>query len=187
LPALFSVALAVASSGCGILIGSARPVDEKDQYGIMDLAKDAPDVWVQLDPQSSRQEDFELGPSEVADVAYQSKRTAAIISLNSACRPGQDYRDKSLKQLTDELLLGIQASENGRLEAETKVSGAPALETTLTGTVNRQATRVRTVVLKRGSCVYDLMFVARPRRFAEDEPTFNRFVESLRVRGAGSS
>lgn len=185
-PFLILLISALASSGCGIFIGSVKPVDEKGNYGVLDLAKMDPARWSALDPQSGRPDgetEFELSASEVADVAFQSKQTAAIISLNSACRNSLDYRSKTLKELTDELLLGIETGDKGRIEIEREVSGVPALETTITGKVNRQSTQVRTVVLTRGACVYDLMFVARPKRFGEDEPTFQRFVDSLRIRG----
>lgn len=182
-PLLILLLSALATSGCGIFIGSVKPVDEKGDYGVLDLTKENPEQWGPLDPQSGRDEEFELSASEIADVAFQSKQTAAIISLNSACRKSSDYRTKTLKELTDELLLGIETNAKGRIEIEREVSGVPALETTITGKVNRQSTQVRTVVLTRGACVYDLMFVARPKRFGEDEPTFQRFVDSLRIRG----
>jgi hypothetical protein len=41
---------------------------------------------------------------------------------------------------------------------------------------------LRTFVLRRGDCVYDLMYVARPDRFAENEQDFSRFADSLKLK-----
>ena len=63
----FLIVLAAASlfavgtlSGCGVLIGNVKPVDEKSEaYGVMDLSKESPE-WRKLDPQ-------ETGDGEKAD------------------------------------------------------------------------------------------------------------------------
>src|SRR4051812_47677682 len=90
LPCLFVLASATIS-GCA-LIGNVKPVAEKSEsYGVMDLSKENPE-WVKLDTSETRSGENSSGGSqetettEVSDVAYQSKRNASIISLNSACR-----------------------------------------------------------------------------------------------------
>jgi hypothetical protein len=42
--------------------------------------------------------------------------------------------------------------------------------------------KLRTVVLRRGSCVYDLMYVARPEHFKDNEPDFAHFIASLKLK-----
>src|SRR5689334_22833806 len=81
---------AMVFSSCSVLVGNVKPVDEKSEnYGVADLSKENAD-WVRVEGEKSAKS-AETN-TEVADVAFQSKQTASIISLNSACRP---YLDES--------------------------------------------------------------------------------------------
>src|SRR5262249_5978136 len=124
--------------------------------------------------------------TEVSDVAYQSKKTASVISLNSACRPSNiKPENKSveadLRSLTDVLLLGAH-DVTLRDEREATVQGTPALQTTMRGSMNGEEVMIRTVVLRRKTCIYDLVYVARPNTFATNEQDFSHFVSSLRLK-----
>lgn len=172
-------------SGCGVLVGNVRPMDLKSQsYGVDDLSEKNPD-WTKLDPQSvntnPQSQDPETTSTEVSDVTFQSKSTASIISLNSACRTGRDYETKDLRTLTNVLLLG-SSDVTLRDEKEVNVQGTPALQTTLLGKINGERVQLRTVVLKRQACVYDMVYVARPTTFGLHEDDFNHFVASLRLK-----
>lgn len=171
--------------GCSLLIGNIKPVEEKSTtYGIQDLSKVDPD-WVKFN--STPKTSLEAGTPEsgtpesgISDVAYQSKKNASIISINSACK-NYPQKENTLKELTRELLLGI--SDITRLEERSlTVSDTPALETTLKGKIDHEEMMLRTVVLHRLNCVYDLMFVARPDHFNANLEDFSRFVSSLRLK-----
>lgn len=182
--ALLTALTALSFSGCGLLIGNIRPVDQKsDQYGVTDLSKEPSSVWTRLAPAESGVDarDPEATATEVSDVAYQAKTSPSIVALNSACRPSVESQDKSLQELTRELLLGISEVAQ-RVERELTIQASPALETTLQGKMNDKAIAVRTVVLRRGSCVYDLLYMAPPTQFADHERDFSRFVASLRLK-----
>ena len=175
-------------SGCGLLLGNVKPVDEKsDSYGVADLSKESPD-WVRLE-QSPKTDDSTndpktndgSGPSELPDVAFQSQKTAAVISLNSACRPSTETERKDLRNFTNLLLLGI-SNISLRDEKEITIQDTPALQTTIRGTLNGQPIALRTVVLKRKSCLYDITYIARPDAFGENEDTFSHFIASLRLK-----
>ena len=77
-----------ACSTVGALVGNEKPIDQKSEtYGVLDLSKSNPD-WSELDPKTVGDEHANGGDtitSEISDVAFQSKSTAAIISLNSSC------------------------------------------------------------------------------------------------------
>ena len=45
----------------------------------------------------------------------------------------------------------------GRDERPLQIQNIPALETTIEGKLNGEPTRIRAVVVKKQSCVYDLM------------------------------
>lgn len=170
------------SMGCSTLVGSVKPVDEKaDNYETIELS---PSQWRKLDPRQLISGDLpdntDAYSSEVSDVTYQSLKTAAIISLNSACRPGRPELE-DLHGVANELLLGF-SDVTEKKEEEIRVSGHRALQTTVQGKLERRATRVRTVVLSRGNCVYDLMYISDPAKFSVHEADFTRFISSLRLR-----
>jgi hypothetical protein len=185
------LAFAFLSGGCGLLIGNVKPVEEKsDHYGVMDLAKPE---WKKLDPLAAgsgeESRDPETTKTEIADAAFQSQKSAAIISINSSCRPalaGQASDDPEearaeLRKLSYLLLLGI-SDFSERTERNLTIQSVPALETTVQGKMSGAPIRLRTVVLKRATCVYDLMYMAEPSRFAASEKDFSDFVASLRVK-----
>ncbi|MGK5081680.1 hypothetical protein WDW37_00120 [Bdellovibrionota bacterium FG-1] len=182
--ALLGMAAAPILSGCGLLIGNVRPVDEKsDQYGVIDLAKEKPPIWDRLDPAQADAEhrDHENTSTEVSDVAFQAKHAPSIIALNSACRPTVETQDKSLQELTHELLLGI-SDISERNEQNLTVQATPALKTTLEGKMNSKPIKVSCVVLRRKACVYDLLYMSPPEYFTETESDFDHFVASLRLK-----
>ena len=59
--------------GCGILLGNVRPAEEKAKnYSVADLSRGNSNEWTRLeDPMG-------------ADEAYQSKKTSAVIAVNSS-------------------------------------------------------------------------------------------------------
>lgn len=180
--------LLVTSSGCSVVVGNVKPLEEKSTtYGVMDLNRSNSD-WKKLDPTKTAAQNEsvkvqDVSPTEVSDVAYQSASTASIISLDSACRlsaeslnPGQD-----LRSITDLLLLGI-TDVTYRAERGMEVQKTPALETTITGSLNGEVMQLRTVVLKRQNCVYDLVYMARPTHFESQLADFSHFVASLKLK-----
>ncbi len=172
-------------SGCGLLLGNIKPVDEKsDHYGVVDLSKDDPSVWLKLDDQEKGADpiDPEVTKSEVPDSAFQSKKTAAIVSINSSCRPNSpEFDDKDLRSLTNLLLLGLSEITH-RHEKELTLLSGPALETTVQGLLSGSKIAMKTIVLKRQRCVYDLLYMASPSHFPENEKDFSRFVASLKLK-----
>ncbi len=144
-------------------------------------------TWVKLDTQAEyeqalAQETSDSPPSselDASDLAYQNKKNAAIISINSACRPRNALEDNSLSQFTDALLLGMGETSD-RTAIDLTLQGHKALETNLNGTLNNQKVKLSIVVLKRETCVYDLMLVSRPKFFESQKKIFDSFVASLR-------
>jgi hypothetical protein len=182
----FLLFIALTQSGCSLFFGNVKPVEEKsDSYGILDLSKVNSD-WTRLDPKGTTPHDQtpDAPPPEsgISDVVFQSKKSASIISLNSACnRYKKVPQNPDLKALTRELFLGL--SEMHDLEqANLIIQETPALQTTIQGKLNGESMKLRTVVLQRSHCVYDLMYIARPERFLENEDDFSHFVSSLRLR-----
>ncbi len=183
----FAVVIFLSLCGCSTLVGSVKPRDEKSEdYGILDLSKASPEIWRRLDdsqlipPDAQISQNTEAFSSEITDMAFQSKKTGAIISLNTSCREGR-AQISDLRPFLNELLLGI-SDVTERTEVPTRLSGTPALEGKIAGNMGGQATKIRAIVLSKEECVYDLMYISRPNRFPVHEADFNRFISSLRLR-----
>lgn len=171
-----------------MLVGNVRPVEERDShYQILNLSLESPAEWRTLSPTGGAPASLrpeENGPEE-SDVAFQSRKTAAIISLNSVCRASylpQEGID-SLRQFSRQLLIGNFNSIENQSEKTRKVAGMEALETRmigLTANTKSERTEIQVIVLKKDRCVYDLMLLGRPETFARSQPDFERFVNSLR-------
>lgn len=180
---LFSLNLALIN-GCSVFLGNVKPADDKsDSYGVMDLSKENPD-WVKLDPVAEGEDKKNPAATQtgVPDVAFQSKATGSVISLDSACREtSEGEKQKQLREITNLLFLGISDITLSD-EVNLTIQGAPALQTTVQGKLNGDDTKLRSVVLRRGNCTYDLVYVTRPSQFEAREGDFSRFVSSLKLK-----
>ncbi|MGZ3695963.1 MAG: hypothetical protein ACXWQO_17895 [Bdellovibrionota bacterium] len=112
-----------------------------------------------------------------ADVAYENPESGAIISLNSICRK---YSPASLESLTNTLVRGIDNREVLK-RTELMLSGAPALDTTFSGLVDNVPLKIRTVVMSKHSCSYDLIYVTVPKREELNGLAFENFLASFHV------
>ena len=159
-------------SGCAVLLGNVKPVDQHSNgYRVARLNETQAD-WKMLEPSGD-------ATSDSSEITYQSNRTASIISLNSTCRTRNSTED--LKRISRLLFLGITDVADTQ-ERELTVDSTPALETTVTGRLNREKVKIRAVVLRTHACVFDLMYVAKPKYFTSQEADFTQFVSSLRLR-----
>jgi hypothetical protein len=173
---IFAFAVLLLSSGCSVLVGNIKPVTEhSDTYLVKDLSVENSKEWLKL-PSTVNEQD-----TASSDASYQSKQTASIISINSACRPSNEENGRDLRYFTNLLLLGV-TDVTYRNEAQITVSSVPALETTIQGKLSNEITKMRTVVVKMGQCVYDLMYISRPQSFQKNEKDFTQFVQSLRIK-----
>lgn len=186
-PFLFLVPLLLASGpGCGLLIGNIKPVDERsDHYGVAALDKENPKVWSKLTPaqEGASSLDPETTTTEIPDVAFQSAQTAAVVSINSSCRPSTETESpqSDLRVLANQLTYGITDISH-RAERNLTVQSLPALETQLQGRMNGNDISLKAIVLKKNTCIYDLLYMAPPAHFADNEPDFDHFVASLRLK-----
>lgn len=174
-PGIFAIAaLLIFSSSCSVLVGNIKPVAEHSEtYQVKDLSESK--EWLKL-PSTSNDPD-----TASSDASYQSKQTASIISINSACRPSNEENGRNLEYFTNLLLLGL-TDITYKKEEQIQIASVPALETTIQGKLSNEITKMRTVVVKMGQCVYDLMYISRPQHFQKNEKDFTQFVQSLRIK-----
>jgi hypothetical protein len=149
-----------------------KPAEEKSKvYSVQSLSQRNPDSWTRLEN------------SPQVDVAYQSKKSSAVISVVSICRD----TSSELRELTHQLLLGI-SDVRMRKERSFKLAGVPALKTTVVGIeqVSSRAERpvgpvvLQTVVLQKDDCAYELLSVSTPEAFPKVVDDFSHFVASFR-------
>ena len=172
---LGSCAFVIFLNGCSVLVGQVQPVEEhatKSHY--TDVSVLSPN-WKKLDiPAHTKSED------DVPDAAWQSETTAAVISLNSACRQNPDEHI-DLKEVTGILL---SQWDNLKILSETNVtvSKQTALETEAEGKYLGRDRKFKTVVVKTSTCVYDLVYLSPVKSFEEEVSVFERFRDSLNLK-----
>lgn len=174
---LFACALLWVICSCSVLVGNVKPVAEKsDEYKVLKLSKVNSD-WKLLPQEASEEPEKDKN----SDVAYQSTKTSSIISLNTACRPNIETDNRSLSSYSNMLFLGVTHVKS-RVEKEYIHDGIPALETTLHGNLNEEEMKLKTVVIKKADCLYDLMYISRPKYFDSEEKVFSEFANSLKLK-----
>jgi hypothetical protein len=163
-------------NGCSVLVGQVKPVDEKASEEaiinkVPDLASIDPD-WkkIVLAATFSTSED-------TPDAAWQSQKTAAVISINSACSQLNDERS-SVAYVTTSLLSQWRHLKIIH-QADTKLSGYPALETTAEGYYLNRTRKFQTVAVKTTTCVYDLIYLSPVNSFDQELSAFQKFRDNL--------
>ncbi|MEO5970276.1 MAG: hypothetical protein ABIQ95_10140 [Bdellovibrionia bacterium] len=180
------------TSGCsGLIFGNIKPFEEKSQtYSIVDISKDS-SSWTKLtnlEKKADHGQPHDSLNADVSDVSFLSKETGATISLNSTCKNySASEKRPSLKKLTEQLLSGTfnqQSSISPKIkkEKELLLQNTPALQTISNGDLDGEEFIVETVVLQSRNCIYDIIYVAKGKRFKQDEKDFSRFVASLRLK-----
>ncbi len=162
-------------TGCSLshlLVGTVDPVDQKSQ-NIQAVALET------LDP-AWRRVDLVAGvpQNDAPDRAWQSVKTASVISLNSACNGATE---RELSDISNDLLTQWRDLEN-ITQKEITISGLKALETTAEGFYFNRKRKFQTVVVKTPTCVYDLIFLSPTKTFLQDLAVFKSFRDKLNIK-----
>ncbi len=171
------------NTGCGVsklLVGQVDPVDQKSS-SIQITAMEAIDPnWKRVEISSNSQ-----AANDMPDRAWQNTKSASVISLNSACRQindeAQNFAEMEPKEITADLLSQWRDLENKK-ERDLLVSGFPAFESTAEGIYFNSKRKFQIVVVKTPTCIYDLIFLAPPKNFAQDLVTFQKFRDKLIIK-----
>jgi hypothetical protein len=162
-------------NACSVLVGHVMPEEEKSpKVPFTDVTLISPE-WKHLDiPGRARNSE------DIPDAAWQSSVSAAVISLNSACRQNSDEA-VDLKEVT-QVLLSQWDHLTVLSETPKKVSGFPALETEAEGRYLDRNRKFKTVVVKTSTCVYDLVYLSPVKTFEQELSIFERFRDSLNLK-----
>jgi hypothetical protein len=154
------------SSSCALLFPD-RTAPKSSEYKVTPPSPPWQKLAVSNDPNSIE--------TMRADMAYENPKSGAIISLNSICRK---YNKEGLEALTENLVRGIGDRKVLKQE-EVQIDGATALDTLYEGTVDDVFLNLRTVVLIKGSCTFDFIYVSVPKRENGQPHAFDDFLATF--------
>lgn len=119
-------------------------------------------------------------PIEVSDaaLAWRDEGAGGTVVVNARC--DKDGEDVPLSALTQHLFLKFTDRE---IEKEELVAldGREAMHTRITAKLDGVPKSFSVWVVKKDGCVYDLVFISDPDRFAAGAATFDRFARELRA------
>ncbi len=107
------------------------------------------------------------------DLAMQDTRSQAQIAVSASC-PAREAGP--LPALTRHLFFGVRELKRVRQEP-IQLDGVAGLDTEITGELGGVPVQVRSVVIRRGECLYDLLFVASPETFTDQSVDFDAFLQ----------
>jgi hypothetical protein len=166
--------VAVFLSSCSVLVGQVKPVEEKSVNSTSGKPVLETLGWKRLELASATGT-----TSDIPDAAWQSPKTAAVISLNSVCRGGRDNR--GVREVTDSLLtqwdsLVIQEQK------DLKFKGLPGYETTALGKYIGRERKFQTLIVKSPTCIYDVIYLSPVDSFEQDLSAFLQFRDNLVIK-----
>jgi hypothetical protein len=107
-----------------------------------------------------------------ADVAYRDEAHEGSVLFDVRC--GARDNDAPLPSLTEHLIMGTTARDV-QSEETIPFDGREALHTRMTAKLDGVPMQYDLYVMKKDECVFDLVYVAPPDRFALGAPAFERF------------
>ena len=117
-----------------------------------------------------------------ADVAYRDEGREGSALFDVRCHDRDD--DAPLASLTEHLIAGT--TERDYQHQDTlPFDGREALHTLLSAKLDGVAMQYDIFVMKKDGCVYDLIYVAPPHRFAQGAPGFEQFAAGMHAASPG--
>jgi hypothetical protein len=113
-----------------------------------------------------------------ADLAFRDDAHDGSVLFDVRCRNRDD--DAPLAILTEHLIMGTTARE---FESQRvfPFDGREAMRSILRAKLDGVPLQYDILVMKKDGCLYDLVYVAPPDRFAEGDADFDRFALGLRA------
>ncbi|MBU6154106.1 MAG: hypothetical protein KGP28_07375 [Bdellovibrionales bacterium] len=162
-------------SSCSVLVGQVKPIEEKSVNPPTPAHSLEAMGWQRIDPRNPSERS-----SEVPDEAWQSRATAAVISLNSVCRSGLGG-ERDIKKVTKVLL---SQWDNLKIEhqASFEFRNLPGLQTTARGKYLGRDRKFQIMVVKSPACIYDLVYLSPVESFEQELSAFARFRDTLELK-----
>jgi hypothetical protein len=119
-----------------------------------------------------------------ASLAFRDDAHEASILVNGRCGHRDD--DTPLAALTKHLIIGTTEREYVSEKVE-PMDRREALHTVLKAKLDGVLMHYDIFVMKKDGCVYDLVYVSSPEKFAAGAPVFEEFARGFRTTGPGGS
>jgi hypothetical protein len=116
-----------------------------------------------------------------ADLSYRDDASEGSVMFDVRCHDRDG--DAPLAALTAHLIMGTTERDVQR-EDTLPFDGREALHTLMTAKLDGVPMQYDLYVMKKDGCVYDLVYVAPPGRFAAGSPSFERFATGLHAAGS---
>lgn len=111
------------------------------------------------------------------DAAWRHSADGAVLGVNSVCDQEQD---RSLRELTQNSLVGLGVGDAPRTEKNLTVDGQPALRSDIAGELDGKTFVLTLTVIRARTCVYDVS-LARAQDAADHAVDYQRLLDSFRA------
>jgi hypothetical protein len=162
------VALVTTLAGGGLLFGGCAHAESFDGE-VLHKA----DLTVKVGPISPAWRRIQV---EGADLAFRDDAREGSALFDVRC--GRRDDDAPLSALTDHLLMGTTMREIDRQET-IPFDGREAMRTLARAKLDGVPMQYEIYVMKKDGCVYDIVYVAPPARFADGAQDFERFTRGV--------
>jgi hypothetical protein len=115
-------------------------------------------------------------PDEPPVLTLAHTQLAAGIAISVTC---DRERDLPLDILTRHLFFGFKHMEILQ-QAPQAFNGMPALETVARARLDGHEVQLHSYVVRRGGCIYDMVYFASPQDYSRGEPSFERMMTGFR-------
>jgi hypothetical protein len=115
-------------------------------------------------------------PDEPSVLTLVHMQLAAGITISVTC---QQERDVPLDILTRHLFFGFKNIEILQ-QAPQALNGVPALKTVARARLDGREVQLQSYVVRRDSCIYDMVYFASPQDYSPGEPSFERMMAGFR-------
>jgi len=156
-------------SGCSVLVGNVRPVEEQSVGKLTQTALGPP--WIEVSLANTKAQPS-LEASDLPDLSYQNQQTGSTLAFTSGCRKTYSSQPPSLRAVAQSLGGGLTKIQTRR-QIDTDTRGSPSLLTTLEGTASGEEIVIHNVILQNKGCLLDLTLVSLKRHFDADRPAFD--------------
>ncbi len=116
---------------------------------------------------------------KAADFSYWNSEIGATIYGDTHC--GDLYDDAPLTVLANHLFFGFQSVKTLSQE-EAKLGDRAAVQRVSTGTLDGKPVQVGVTVVKKGPCVFDMVYIAAPHTYSQASGDYGAFVAGFDVR-----
>jgi hypothetical protein len=115
-------------------------------------------------------------PDEPSVLTLAHRQLAAGITISVTCH---QERDIPLDILTRHLFFGFKNIEILQ-QAPQALNGLPALNTVARARLDGREVQLHSYVVRRDSCIYDMVYFASPQDYSPGEPSFERMMAGFR-------